>query len=251
MRSNTVTRFKNLWVASVLLTGAAAFADDAVGPARDPAKKVAYLGITAKAVDPAVQARLKLPEGLGLSVRYVDPRGPAKTDIEAGDVLEKIDDQVLTDTHQLVTLVRLHRPGDSVTLSIIHQDKPVTIRVKLGEKELHAAASQASPESSPLGNATGGTFPSDPTALIPFDYQLQTTNTQTEMAFDDGTYAAKVSADDTGSKHMVVKDRQGKMVATGAVDTESDWAAFPQDVRDHLKVLHKVLFKTPAEQPRH
>ncbi len=32
-------------------------------------------------------------------------------------------------------------------------------------------------------------------------------------------------------------------IAEGLVDTEEQWAKFPADVRGHLDVMHKMLFK--------
>jgi len=65
----------------------------------------------------------------------VDHKGPSADDLQVNDVLQKLDDQLLIDAHQLVTLIRLHHPGDTVALTIIREAKPVQVTIKLGEKE--------------------------------------------------------------------------------------------------------------------
>ena len=105
-------------------------ADDA--PKSD---KVAYLGVTAKPVDSTLRSQLNLPDDVGLTVMSVDHKGPSAADIQVNDVLQKLDDQLLIDAHQLVTLIHLHHAGDSVTLTLIREAKPVQVTIKLGEKQ--------------------------------------------------------------------------------------------------------------------
>ena len=232
---------------ALLLAVASARADDA--PPRPPT--VAYLGIAAKAADPAKAAAAGLPDGVGLTVTFVSPSGPAAIDhaVRAGDLLHKLDDQLLVNTPQMATLVQLHRPGDTVTLTVIRDGQPVRVPVTLGEK----ARPPAAPQVQAGGEDDGGKIPTLPgvvgpdpaTGRLPDDPQLPLPGNagaaRTAVSFDDGTYSARVTTDPAGHKHMVVNDAAGKQVAAGPVDTPAQWDAFPADVRQHLQAVQNIL----------
>jgi hypothetical protein len=105
--------------------------------ARTPMVKAAFMGVTAERISEAMHSQLKLPEGVGLVVTHVVPDGPAA---EAGllkhDVINKLDDQMLINFEQFAVLIRLHKAGDSVTLSIIRGGEPMTLPVTLTEREV-------------------------------------------------------------------------------------------------------------------
>ena len=68
----------------------------AVRAATNEAKvKASYMGVGVDVPNDTVRAQLKLPEGSGLVVNYVDADGPAKDLIRQHDVLQKLDDQLL------------------------------------------------------------------------------------------------------------------------------------------------------------
>jgi hypothetical protein len=95
----------------------------------------AYMGVGVEAPGAALRSQLKLPEGVGLVVNYVDEKGPSNGVIHQHDVLEKLDDQLLVNAEQLVTLVRLRAPGAVAQVTLIRESRPMTVTVKLGEKE--------------------------------------------------------------------------------------------------------------------
>jgi putative serine protease PepD len=58
-----------------------------------------------------------LPDGA--LVEQVDPgTGGAEAGLQKGDVITKVDDQLITDSDSLVATVRSYRPGDTVTLTV-------------------------------------------------------------------------------------------------------------------------------------
>jgi hypothetical protein len=203
-------------------------------------EKVAYLGVTAKPVEASLRAQLDLPDDTAMTVVTVDPKGPAAADLKPNDVLVKLDDQILIDVHQFVTLVRLHKPGDSVTLSIIRQAKPIQVTIKLGEKEVATASATAS-DPDHTTDANTPNLP-DENAHSPFDVQVPLgPNSQVAMAFSDGTYSASVKTDAMGRRHMTVKDTGDRVVASGPVNTEEEWDKFAPEIRQHLEIMHKAL----------
>ncbi len=56
-----------------------------------------------------------------------------KAGLEKGDVITKVDDVIIPDSNSLVAMVRGHRPGDEVTLTVVRDDKPRTVKVTLDE----------------------------------------------------------------------------------------------------------------------
>jgi len=116
-------------LAMILATATSARADEAK-------EKVAWLGVQVEKADETVREQLKLGRA-GLSVHEVVAKSPAEeTGLKQYDVLEKLDDQILFNGEQLAGLVRSHKPGDKVTLSIIRQGQPQKLEVTLGETEV-------------------------------------------------------------------------------------------------------------------
>ena len=83
--------------------------------------KSSYLGISAVAADATLRAQLKLPNGVGLAVANVDDQGPSKSVVQEHDVLYKLGDQILVNPEQFVVLVRMHKPGETVELTVFER----------------------------------------------------------------------------------------------------------------------------------
>jgi Protein of unknown function (DUF1549)/PDZ domain len=101
----------------------------------------AYLGVGVESPTATIRSQLRLPEGAGLVVNYVDTDGPSKGLVQEHDVLEKLDEQILVNGEQLQTLVRMHKQGETIALTLIREAKPVTVPIKLGEKQVEALGS--------------------------------------------------------------------------------------------------------------
>ena len=66
----------------------------------------------------------------------VVPGSPAdKAGLKQFDLIQKLDDQLLVDERQLSVLVHSHKPGETVTLAVIREGKPHTLKATLGEHE--------------------------------------------------------------------------------------------------------------------
>lgn len=127
--------------AGLALVPLVAGAAEAPGVRRGPGgpealERGAYLGISSVAVDEALGSQLGLPRGVGLRVEYIDPDSPANGALQRHDVLHKLDDQILVNLTQLAVLVRLHQPGEAVSLTFLRGGKSQTATVQLAEKEL-------------------------------------------------------------------------------------------------------------------
>jgi|GEM_PF-4586275 len=98
--------------------------------------KASYVGIEVTRADATLRAQLKLPGGMGLAVQSVDDKGPSSGAVQEHDVLYKLDDQLLVNSEQFAVIVRSHKPGDKVTLTVIREAQPLTVTVTLVEKEV-------------------------------------------------------------------------------------------------------------------
>ncbi len=59
---------------------------------------------------------------------------------------------------------------------------------------------------------------------------------------------------DRSGKHLTAKDRNGKILFDGPIDTEEQRAAMPEDIREKLEKLEKQtkiqIHISPAEKPK-
>ncbi|HEY0902849.1 MAG TPA: trypsin-like peptidase domain-containing protein [Marmoricola sp.] len=77
----------------------------------------------------------------GAQVQSVQNGGPAdEAGLRKGDVITKVDDQVIDSSESLVAIVRGHRPGDKVTLTYVRDGRTDTATATLGSD---AATSQS------------------------------------------------------------------------------------------------------------
>jgi hypothetical protein len=80
------------------------------------------------------KAGVTMPDGVGVNVIIVDPKGPSAGKVEVGDILTRLDDQVLVSPDQFRTLVRMRKPGDKLKLVAVRESGVKTIEVELTEK---------------------------------------------------------------------------------------------------------------------
>src|SRR6476646_7894543 len=102
-------------------------ADPALTPAEpaliQPQKKMdgpPWLGFRVTKPDDTTRAHLPdLPAGIGFVILTVDAKGPAEAcGLQPRDVIWKFGDQLLVNEAQLVTLLRLRKPGEVVSISL-------------------------------------------------------------------------------------------------------------------------------------
>lgn len=154
----------------LLLAGLAASADAQETSPKSAAPKAAtadaaqpsgpvqpYVGVNVLPLTPRFRDQdlgAELPEGVGIVVGFVDPKGPAAAVLQEKDVLTRLDDQVLVNAEQFRTLVRTRKPGQSVKL----------VRVRGADIETVDVALAARPLSQPIAAAPRPAFTPDPSA---------------------------------------------------------------------------------------
>jgi membrane-associated protease RseP (regulator of RpoE activity) len=84
-----------------------------------------------------LRKQLRLPEGFGLVVDFVEPGSPAAAaGLEPYDVLTRLDDQRLVNPQQLAVLVRTFDADAQVTLTVVREGGERQVPVKLVERDV-------------------------------------------------------------------------------------------------------------------
>jgi len=122
------------WLAGIAVLGVMVGALCAMAEETNTEAMVPYLGVGTSPVDETLCRQLKLPEGVGLVIDYVDPDGPSAQALKQHDVLHKLGDQILVSHEQLAVLVRSSEPGQDINLVVLREGKENAVSVKLGSK---------------------------------------------------------------------------------------------------------------------
>ncbi len=94
-----------------------------------------YLGATVSPLDQDLAKQFKSPDTAGALIQDVTPGGPAdKAGLKTGDIIRKMDGETIQDSGQLTAMVASMNPGTEVTFEILRDGKPMTLKVKLGER---------------------------------------------------------------------------------------------------------------------
>jgi len=115
-----------------------------------------YIGITMNqnGLDETAQEWLGLADRNGVIVDDVTPDGPAdEAGVRKGDVIRKVDGEVVRDNPDLIGKISAHRPGDAVRLEIFRKEadrgRTVNVTAKLGDREKGLQATTQAPDSRP------------------------------------------------------------------------------------------------------
>jgi serine protease Do len=93
-----------------------------------------YIGIQIADVTPDNAKFFHLNKAEGALVSDVTPDSPgSKAGLKTGDVITELDGKSITDAGQLQMLVGQRRPGDTIRLAVMRDDKPTSAEVKLGD----------------------------------------------------------------------------------------------------------------------
>ena len=93
-----------------------------------------YLGISFQPIDPGIAARYNLPAEWGVFITRVENNSPAsKAGLQEGDIITKIGDVPLDETHSYVNVLFEFKPGDQITLEVVRGNENLQVPVLLGE----------------------------------------------------------------------------------------------------------------------
>ncbi len=286
-------------LAAVLITPAFALeapADDAPPPVADAtavkplrfdppaapknlpeAPATAFLGVVTSDVPEMLAEHLELKNNEGIIVRSLMPDGPAaKAGIMVHDVILRVGDQLIGSPADISKCVAAQKPGDKLTLEIIHKGKPAKIDITLGSRPAGVAA--AEPQSmdqlnldefpKELADRIRGAIEgklggldlklgddADPQmgeALREMKKRMENAmgappaaggpgniqmNSGATLRMKDPEGSVEIKSNN-GSKEVTIRDNQDKVVWTGPWDTDQDKAAAPADVRKRVDSLN-------------
>jgi serine protease Do len=97
----------------------------------------AYLGVRLDSkFGPEAAARLGLPRPQGASVIGITPKSPAEiADLRAGDVILEFDGARIDDDNHLISRVSLTPVNNEVDVLVFRDGKPITVKVKVGDRQ--------------------------------------------------------------------------------------------------------------------
>src|SRR5690348_18458638 len=106
-----------------------------------------YLGALVQTLSPSMAKEFGVPDTSGALVQNVEPNGPAaKAGVQNCDVIRKFNGLAVADAGSLTSQVTETSPGTEVTLDVLRNGKPLSVKVTLGERP--ANESNASGENS-------------------------------------------------------------------------------------------------------
>ncbi|CAG0996084.1 putative serine protease PepD [Anaerolineales bacterium] len=93
-----------------------------------------FMGIRFQQVTPNIAAAYNLPVQWGVYVTEVSQGSPASTaGLQQGDIIFKIGDMTLDETHSYINTLFTFKPGDEVKLGVMRDGKQVDLTITLGE----------------------------------------------------------------------------------------------------------------------
>ena len=99
-------------------------------------KKYPWLGVLGDNLTDQLRIYFNVPEGLGVLVKEIAENSPAeKYGIKAGDIILRIGEKKVNDTHDLMRAINRYNSGDEIEITIFRDGQEKTIQVTLGERK--------------------------------------------------------------------------------------------------------------------
>jgi S1-C subfamily serine protease len=93
-----------------------------------------YMGINFQPINPDIAAQYNLPAQWGVYVTDVANGSPASdAGLQQGDIITKIGDIALDETHTYVNTLFTFKPGDRITLEVLRDGQDMQVQITLGE----------------------------------------------------------------------------------------------------------------------
>jgi len=243
-------------------------------------EKAAFLGISTSRAPSVLREQLKLKNGLVVDV--VEPKSPAEVaGLKRHDVLEKLNDQLLINPAQLAELVRMQKPGESVTLTILHAGERQTLTAKLEEREVMALqdedvffgpgmtpAMREMPAMPALPDGMGmpgkvlisrGAIPpgmvlkteqgpNGPRQMI--EVNAAAVSSDGDIEYTDDQHKISIKQHD-GHTFLKATDKDGKPLFDGPIDTPEQRAMVPKEIAKKLDDMQNVRIQMQTNIEKH
>ena len=240
-----------------------------------PKEPVTYLGVETSDVPRVLSEQMGLPRGFGVVVDYVSQDSPAAAaGLQTSDIIKMLNDQTIVNPDQLGKLVRSFADGATINLTVLRKGKEVKLTVTLKkhdvsmgggpfgpgfEKEwnfddlgklnfdfqapdmaaVRDAVQRAKDEARRAGDEARKAVRSMRIVTTSDDDTTKSTKIDlgnATISFSDDEGELKIERVD-GKKMLSAKDKEGKVLFNGPIDTEEQRAKVPQNVRERFELL--------------
>jgi len=93
-----------------------------------------YMGINFQPINPDIATQYNLPAQWGVYVTKVAENSPASdAGLQQGDIIVKLGDITLDESHSYVNTLFTFKPGDQITLNVLRDGKNTQLQITLGE----------------------------------------------------------------------------------------------------------------------
>lgn len=95
-----------------------------------------YMGISFQPIHPDIASRYDLPAQWGVYVTRVAENSPAsRAGLQEGDIITKVGDVALDETHSYVNTLFTFKPGDTIDLEVVRGNDVLQLSMTLGETQ--------------------------------------------------------------------------------------------------------------------
>ncbi len=99
----------------------------------------AWLGITGTTLDPSIASQFNTPVDRGALVQSVSLNTPAsKAGLQVGDIIVSIDSQQIDSMDTLLSIMRQHKAGDTISIGLYRGNSQLTVTATLEAKPKNA-----------------------------------------------------------------------------------------------------------------
>jgi hypothetical protein len=198
----------------------------------EPVEKRPWVGVSVSPAPASLRHQLKVTDGVGLVIEFVQPKSPAaEAGLKPSDLLLKLDDQWLINPEQFAVLIRMHHAGDEVKLTYLREGNEQTVPVKLIE---HEAARM--PEWD--GNFGWPVPPQPPRVRPPRPAGMP--SGQTVMTWLDGERQITLTTTNGHRTLQVKENGSGKVLFDGPIDTAEQRAKLTPQIRHSLDMMERL-----------
>lgn len=251
--------------------------------------EAAFLGINTAPLGTEARRTLDLAPGTALIIRSIGPGTPAKeAGLLSGDVLVRLNDQLLINSQQLAVLVRTFAPGDEVSLHVLRNGEPIELKATLAGRVIQPSRTIKRIPMPPIGPLPN---PGDLDAMLeqlrgpgvdPFApgadlrammdqmqrrmfeqrdemlrmmdqmrNRLGAQGMQSAVSINDGQHILQLKANGQ-DRHLTVKTRDGELLFEGPLPENGQIESLPADVQkkvDDLLKNNRIEFQMPQPPP--
>ncbi len=236
----------------------------ASAPTKDPTARPdavvennnAFIGLITADIPEMLAAHIGTKAGEGVMIRDLAPGGPAeKAGFEKYDIVTRVGGKSVGSPAELSQRIAESKPGDEVSIDLIHEGKPAAKMVKLETRPASAGRLPDPRIADPrkLGHLDFDSMPEDQADRLRemiegrmkgLMREQEQGNAKNRGNFEfksdslfrlmDNDGSVEMKSND-GRKEITVRDHQNNVTWSGPWDTEADKSAAPPEIRERIE----------------